>query len=116
MNQPSVVGSSIVIKGEITAQEDLVISGRVEGTITAGAFVVTVKEGAQVVADITARAIEVSGKVLGHLSAQERIELEQTADVEGELSAPALLLQYGATFKGKAETTGGKKPALSKAS
>jgi cytoskeletal protein CcmA (bactofilin family) len=98
-------GSTIVIKGDITAHEDFVISGRVEGSISVTGHVVTVMAGAEVVADIQARAIIVSGQVLGSLCADERVELQPTAQVEGEMVAPSLTVRDGATFKGKAETT-----------
>ncbi len=105
MDQPAEIGASITIKGNVTAHEELVISGRVEGSITVEGFSVTVKPGAQLVADIDARAIVVGGQVIGTLSASESIELHATADVEGELSAAAMRLDAGAVFNGKAETT-----------
>jgi cytoskeletal protein CcmA (bactofilin family) len=117
MERTAEIGSSIVIKGHVTADEDIVVSGRVEGSITVTGHAVTVNAGAQLVADIQARAIDVSGQVLGTLVAEERIELRETADVEGELNAPALRLEYGAGFQGKAETTkSGAKAGLQLAS
>ncbi len=117
MDRPSEIGASIVIKGELTAQEHIVVSGRVEGSISVPGHAVTVRPGAELVADIDARAIEVSGKVFGTLSASERIDLRETAQVEGELNAPALRLEYGASFQGKAQTTRSKaKPDLQLAS
>jgi len=105
MDRPAEIGASIMIKGNVTAHEELVISGRVEGSITVEGFSVTVRPGAQLVADIDARAIVVGGQVVGTLSAAESIELHATADVEGELSAAAMRLDAGAVFNGKAETT-----------
>jgi cytoskeletal protein CcmA (bactofilin family) len=105
MDRPAEIGASIMIKGNVTAHEELVISGRVEGSITVEGFSVTVRPGAQLVADIDARAIVVGGQVVGTLSASESIELHATADVEGELSAAAMRLDAGAVFNGKAETT-----------
>jgi cytoskeletal protein CcmA (bactofilin family) len=64
-----------------------------------------VNAGALVVADIQARVIVVSGKILGTMSADERIEVRQSAEVEGELSAPKLRVEEGAVVQGKVETT-----------
>jgi cytoskeletal protein CcmA (bactofilin family) len=105
MDQPAQIGASIVIKGDMTAREDIVISGRVEGSITVEDYSVTVKPGAELVADIEARAIVVGGQVMGSLSATESIELQPTADVEGELTASVVRVSDGAVFNGKAETT-----------
>jgi len=102
--QRAEIGASIIIKGDITAREDLVISGRIEGSITVDGHSVIVHSGADVVADIQAHAIVVAGQVLGSLSADEAIELQPSAQVEGELIAPRLKLHDGAVFNGKAET------------
>jgi len=111
------IGASIVVKGDITAGEELIISGRVEGSITVDGHSVIVRSGADVAADIHARTIVVAGQVLGAISADEAIELQSSAQIEGELLAPVLKLHDGAVFNGKAETvkTAGK-PGLQLAS
>jgi cytoskeletal protein CcmA (bactofilin family) len=111
MDRPAEIGASIVIKGDITAQEELVISGRVEGSITIADHLVTVKPGAELVADIDAHTILIGGQVIGVLSASDSIELQPSANVEGELMASALRITDGAVFNGKAHTTGTKKDA-----
>jgi cytoskeletal protein CcmA (bactofilin family) len=105
MDRPAEIGASIVIKGDLTAHEDIVISGRVEGSISVEDYSVTVKPGAELVADIDARTILIGGHVMGALSAAESIDLQPSANVEGELSASALRLADGAVFNGKAQTT-----------
>jgi cytoskeletal protein CcmA (bactofilin family) len=115
--QRAEIGASIVIKGDITAREDLVVSGRIEGSITVDGHSVIVHSGAEVLADVQAHAIVVAGQVLGALSADEAIELQPTAQVEGELVAPRLKVHDGAVFNGKAETLRSeKKPGLQLAS
>lgn len=94
-------GASIVIRGELTAQEDVTISGRVEGSIRVEGHRVVVSPGAHVVADVQAREIVVSGAVKGTLSAKERIELRESADVEGDVAAPAFRMADGAGFNGR---------------
>jgi cytoskeletal protein CcmA (bactofilin family) len=109
MDRPAEIGKTIVIRGEITAREDVVISGRVEGTIRVEGHAVLVNGGAEVLADVDARMVTVAGQVVGAICASERIELRETSDVEGEMEAPAIKMTDGATFNGKAETTGAKK-------
>lgn len=111
MDRPAEIGASIVIKGDITAHEDLVISGRVEGSITIEKHSVTVTAGAELVADIDARTILIAGHVTGVLSAAESIELQPSANVEGELMASALRVAEGAVFNGKAHTTRARQDA-----
>ena len=105
MERTAEIGASVVIKGDVTAHEDIVISGRVEGTVSVENFSVTVRPGANLEADIDARAVIVGGHVTGTLSAAECIELQRTAQVEGEsIVAAVLRLDDGAVFNGKAQT------------
>lgn len=89
-------GQSIVIKGEITGAEDLVIAGRVEGKITLNGCVLTLAPGSQVVGDVTAGTVIVSGQVDGTVVATKRLEAKPTAVIEGELTTPVLLVAEGA--------------------
>jgi cytoskeletal protein CcmA (bactofilin family) len=85
MNQRAGVGSSVVIKGELKAHEDVVIAGRVEGSINVTGHLVVVEAGAHVVGDITATGIVVSGAVHGSLLAEERIQAQVGADLQGDI-------------------------------
>jgi cytoskeletal protein CcmA (bactofilin family) len=116
MERPTEIGASTVIRGELTSREDIVVSGRVEGSIQSEGHRVTVNDGAKVTADILAREIVVAGDVKGTLSAKDRIALSSTADVQGELSAPAITIADGASFRGKVQTTAERKAKLQLAS
>jgi cytoskeletal protein CcmA (bactofilin family) len=117
MERPSEIGSSIVIKGEVIAREDLVVSGRVEGSITVEGHALTINAGAHLVADAEARAIAVEGHVSGTLLAGELITLGRSAHVKGEVSAPLLRMEDGAVLQGTCETTkGARKGGLQLAS
>jgi cytoskeletal protein CcmA (bactofilin family) len=105
MERPSEIGSSLVIKGEIIAGEDLVVSGRVEGSISVEGHLLTINAGAHLVADAEARAITVQGNVTGTLLAAGLISLGTSAHVEGEVSAPSLRMEDGAVLQGRGETT-----------
>ncbi len=100
------IGPTVVIKGEISAKEPLVVSGRVHGTIAAPGCVVTIEAGAHVTADIAAGGIVVAGTVHGALVAEDRIALRAGADVEGDLTAPRLAVDDGACASGKAMISG----------
>jgi cytoskeletal protein CcmA (bactofilin family) len=111
MERPSEIGASIVIKGEVIAQEDLVISGRVEGAISVEGHALTVNAGAHLAADVEARAIDVQGQVSGTLCAEELVALGASARIQGEITAPSLRMQDGAVWQGKGETTRVARPA-----
>lgn len=92
-------GQSIVIKGDIIGDEDLVIAGRVEGTITLKGRVLTLAPGAHVVGKIAAGSVVVSGKVEGTIDATDRLQILATAVVEGELTTPALVMVDGSEVR-----------------
>ena len=104
MQQRTGVGSTVVIKGELTAQEDLVIAGRVEGTISVTGHLVVVEAGANVVGDVASAGIVVSGTVHGSVLAEERIKVEAGADLQGDISAPRIAVADGAVVNGRIET------------
>jgi cytoskeletal protein CcmA (bactofilin family) len=100
------IGSSLVIKGEMSAREPVSISGRVEGTIDVSGHTVTIEVGGLAQADVAAAGIVVAGSVKGSLVAENRIELRSTADVEGDVTAPRVSVAEGAYLRGKVHITG----------
>ena len=116
MQQRAGVGSTVVIKGELTAHEDVVISGRVDGLITVTGHMVVVEAGAHVAGDITAAGIVVAGTVEGSLMAEERIQVQAGADLQGDVSAPRVVVADGAVVNGRVETVTAAKRKLKAAS
>ena len=96
-------GQSIVIKGDISGGEDLVIAGRVEGSITLNGRVLTLAAGSHVVGEIEAGTVVVSGKLEGKVSAKERLDVKSTAVVNGTLSTSSLIVADGSQITAKVE-------------
>jgi cytoskeletal protein CcmA (bactofilin family) len=101
----SVLGQSLVFKGELEAEEDLMVDGRVEGTITHRAQHLTIGPHGDVRADIMANRVLVQGKVVGNIRATEAIVIEPSAHVAGNLFAPRIGLKEGAEFDGRIQMT-----------
>lgn len=97
---PATIGPSISIKGDVTGSEDLLIQGRVDGSVTLEDHAVGVGSEGRVNADIVGRLITVEGHVEGDLTAQEQIVLRGSAQVKGDIKAPRVVLEDGATFRG----------------
>ena len=104
-------GKSIVIKGEISGAEDLVIAGKVEGTIRLANCTLTLAEGAHVDGGIEAGSIIVSGTVTGSLHATTRVDIRPAATVGGEIRTPVLVIDDGATVSAKIEMPKAAAPA-----
>jgi cytoskeletal protein CcmA (bactofilin family) len=94
------IGPSIVIRGDVSGEEDLLIQGRIDGSVELAAHSVTVGGGGRVNADIAGRVITIEGDVEGDLTAAEQIVLRGSAKVLGDLQAPRVVLEDGASFRG----------------
>ncbi|HEX6135542.1 MAG TPA: polymer-forming cytoskeletal protein [Longimicrobiales bacterium] len=99
-DERATIGRSITIHGEVTGDEDLLIQGRVDGSVNLKQHAITVGPEGEVKADITARVITVEGTVKGNLKAQEQAVLRSSAVVEGDITAPRVVLEDGARFRG----------------
>ena len=103
------IGKSVVIRGEVKGGEDLIIDGRVEGTVTLTESRLTIGASADVAADLTARDILIQGAVQGNIVASGRVELRSGCVVEGDVRALRLAVEDNAIFRGKVDLTQGAK-------
>ena len=94
------IGPSISIKGDVTGSEDLLIQGQVDGSVSLGKHAVGVGSEGRVKANIVGRVITIEGRVEGDLTAEEQIILRGSAQVHGDIKAPRVVLEDGATFRG----------------
>ncbi|HVW70353.1 MAG TPA: polymer-forming cytoskeletal protein [Steroidobacteraceae bacterium] len=94
-----VLGKTLSFKGELSAEEDLILFGRVEGSVKHTENL-TIGVGGVVIGDVKARVITVKGTVEGDLEATESIVVSPTANVIGDLVAPRVSVVEGATFNG----------------
>jgi len=99
----TIIGKSVTIRGELSGKEDLYMDGDIEGTITLVDASLTVGPNARVVADIHARDVIVLGSVKGNLQASGRVELRQSASVQGDILAARLSIEDNALLKGRVE-------------
>lgn len=98
-DRASILGPTLRFKGELSAGEDLVIHGQVEGTV-GPAPKVTIGPEAHVKAGVNADVIIVEGRVEGDLTAKVSIAVRPKADVRGNLEAPVITIAEGAAFNG----------------
>ena len=104
------IGPSITIRGDVTGDEDLVIQGQIEGTVTLKQHNVVVGPEGKVRAGIHGRSVTIEGNVVGDLQGDEQVILKASATVEGNIQAPRVTLEDGAKFRGgidMGETTKG---------
>jgi len=106
-NSPARIGRTIVINGEVKGSEDLIVDGRVEGTVNLSENRLTIGPNANVAADLTAKDVLIQGRVQGNVVAGGRVELRAGCNLEGNIRALRLAVEDNAVFRGKVDLTQG---------
>jgi cytoskeletal protein CcmA (bactofilin family) len=104
---PARIGKTVVICGEVKGSEDLILDGRVEGTVTLTESRLTIGPNAIIAADLTARDLLIQGQVRGNVVATGRVELRAGCNVEGDIRALRLAIEDNAVFRGKVDLSQG---------
>ncbi len=101
----SILGPTLSFKGELIAEEDLLIQGKVEGSIKHTSSLTIGNEG-NVKADIKAEYITVEGKVNGDIRGSKSVVIMDSGNVNGNIFSPTVSLVEGSTFNGSIDMTG----------
>ena len=98
-----VIGPTLVFKGELSADEDLFIEGRIEGTIAHHKMNLTIGKQGRVKADIDATSVVIEGQLVGDIRSDGTVTLSKGADVEGNIFCARIVMEAGARFKGSVD-------------
>lgn len=99
----AMIGPDVKIEGQIASDENLVIEGKVNGSISAKNHEVTVGKSGNLKANISAKVIHIEGTVKGDISGSEKVVIAKTGNVLGNIQSPRVTLEDGAKFKGSIE-------------
>jgi cytoskeletal protein CcmA (bactofilin family) len=97
-----VLGKTLLFRGELTAEEDVILQGRVEGSIRHARNLIIGTDGS-VLGDVYANHLTVEGLVEGDLHCSEAVLVRATAQVRGNIFAPRVGIMEGAVFNGRVE-------------
>ena len=113
------IGKSVVIRGELTGNEDLYLDGDIEGTIDLRDHKLVIGPNGKIKAGITAREVVVHGRLEGNITATDRVELKKSCTLIGDVSTQRIIIEDGAFFKGaidiKESSSSQRKPVASAA-
>jgi len=101
----SILGPTLKFKGELTANEDLVIQGQVEGSIKHSSNL-TIGEEGKLKASVEADHVAIEGSVEGDITGTTSVVVKESANVDGNIYSPTVTLREGATFNGKIDMSG----------
>jgi cytoskeletal protein CcmA (bactofilin family) len=96
----SLLDAAAVITGDMETGGSLRIDGRMDGTVRR-ADVVVLGVGATMSGDIHAREVIIGGTLTGTVHAVERVELQATGIVTGDLVTQSVLVQEGGVVNGR---------------
>jgi len=99
MEERTLIGKGVLIKGEIISEEDMIIEGRVEGKIETKKTLIVGKNG-NIQAEIKANEVRIMGRVTGDIYASTRIEIVPSGAHYGNIFSPRVAISEGAIFKG----------------
>ncbi len=94
------IGKSIAIKGDLTGNEDMLIEGTVDGKVDLPNNQLTIGANGKIRAELNAKSVIVIGKVTGNVVGTERVEIQATGIVEGDVTSPKLVVAEGAVLNG----------------
>jgi len=97
----TVIGKSVTIRGELSANEDLHLDGDMEGTITLAENALTLGPNARILANVRAKDIVVYGNIKGDLHASGKVEIRGSASVDGDIYSRRLSIEENATIRGR---------------
>jgi cytoskeletal protein CcmA (bactofilin family) len=104
-NSPARIGKTVVICGEVKGSEDLIVDGRIEGTVSLAENRLTIGPNANVAANVSAKDVLIQGRVQGNVVASGRVELRAGCNLEGDIRATRLAVEDNAVFRGKVDLT-----------
>lgn len=102
----SVLGSDVVIKGDVTAQADLHLDGRIEGDVSCSSLVQG--ETGAIEGAVKAETARLAGKLTGSIKARELVILK-SAQIQGDVHYETLTIEQGAQVDGRFAPKGAEK-------
>ena len=96
------IGPSIVIRGKLRSDEDLIVKGRIEAEISSSKALYIENSGI-VKANVRVKSARISGVLVGNITAEERVEIAADGRMVGDIIAPKIIINDGAAFRGRIE-------------
>ena len=109
----SVIGPTIEIKGELNAEENLLIQGKIEGTINHKSKILVIGDEGAIKANINGSRVVIEGSVEGDIHGSEATVIKSNANMKGDVYSPRVGIEEGARFKGSIDMNVGHKSSKS---
>jgi cytoskeletal protein CcmA (bactofilin family) len=95
----SIIAAGMRISGDIESGGVIKIDGRVEGSVI-GARQILLGHGGAILGNVEADEVVIGGDVVGAVRAMQRLELQGTATVNGDIETKSIVVMEGAQITG----------------
>ena len=96
----TIISTGVILEGKLSSNGNIRIDGTVNGDIHAEGNLTVGKQG-EITGEINAHIISLGGKIVGTVVANEKVTLESTSVMSGDLITKILVVEEGAVFNGK---------------
>ena len=102
-SKETLIGENITIEGTVHAKEDIIMEGRIKGTLEAKSHRITIGPKGHIEADVDAEDVVISGKMTGSIVAHNKVHITKEADFTGSIMAKRIAIEDGAYIKATIE-------------
>jgi cytoskeletal protein CcmA (bactofilin family) len=96
----AVIGSNMLIIGNVRSSEDLYVDGEVRGSLNVENCRLTIGPNGRASAGAKAREVDIIGRIDGDVETQEKISIRKGGQLVGDIKAAGIVIEDGAYFKG----------------
>lgn len=100
----TVVGASVIVRGDFQGKGNIIIEGALEGSLTTEGSLFA-GEKSSITANINAKEARILGTVKGDILLTGQLELGSQANIQGNLKVGGLLVAAGAQINGQISMT-----------
>lgn len=107
------IAKGTIIEGNISAEGDLRIEGKINGTVICNSKLVVGKTG-YIEGSVDARNATVEGEISGNVITRELLQVDPTGKITGDIITQKLVVQMGAVFTGNCRMGDAAKDSIAK--
>lgn len=100
----TIVGKGTKIEGTMEVAQSIRIDGSFKGTLKASDTLIVGATGELTDVSVTVKNAVIGGRISGNIVAANKVTLESTSRLDGDLTAKLLVIEEGALFSGNCKS------------